>query len=152
MYATSKLIIPPKPARNSPYIPKLRIKLKPSLNRNRLVHGASLRSSALVQLSRGDVVLRSAHSTRTPGGALRSSHKVTDKINATGGSCEDECRDDTGKATCGDCEAGVSVTKRAGSKRKQATLEMDNLDLEGSESVLTKVNLKVSVRSAFAFW
>lgn len=34
MYATSKLIIPPKPARDSPFIPKLRIRLRHSSNQS----------------------------------------------------------------------------------------------------------------------
>ncbi|THD18777.1 hypothetical protein D915_010577 [Fasciola hepatica] len=141
MYATSKLIIPPKPARNSPYIPKLRIKLKPSLNRNRLVHGTSLRNTALVQLSRGDVALRSTHSPRFPGDGKCNSTKVAEEPSVED-VCEDGCREDTGNA-CGDGDTSISVAKRTGSKRKQMALEMDNLDLEGPESILTKVSLKV---------
>ncbi|KAA0191345.1 hypothetical protein FBUS_10423 [Fasciolopsis buskii] len=141
MYATSKLIIPPKPARNSPYIPKLRIKLKPSLNRSRLVHGTSLRNNALVQLSRD--VLRSAHPPRLHGGSQRNSAKVSDGVNAESAPREAEYREETGR-TCDNGETGVSTNKRTGSKRKQMALEMDNLDLEGPESVITKVSLKVS--------
>lgn len=146
MYATSKLIIPPKPARDTPFIPKLRIRLR---------HSPSSHCGAR------DQVYNVAHN-ESPHliGNFGDHDSFHTNIESLVGVCSiSMLRNTAQKGPHPNSFAKLSKSRqrqlssftsgctirRATSKRKQSSAFVDTLDLENPDSLLTKVNLKVSI-------
>lgn len=128
IFATSKLIIPPKPARNSPYIPKLRIRLRPNVNRNRTFRNevskvADDQNSKDLNNEYSCEYMNGSNSVSAEGSLHNSHVQDTQSENVLSGPSD-------------------SVTRRSSSKRRRA-YATDEIDLFDPESVLTKLNLKV---------
>ncbi|CAH8647526.1 unnamed protein product [Schistosoma bovis] len=146
MYATSKLIIPPKPARDTPFIPKLRIRLR---------HSPSSHCGAR------DQVYNVAHN-ESPHliGNFGDHDSFHTNIESLVGVCSiSMLRNTAQKGPHPNSFAKLSKSRqrqlssftsgctirRATSKRKQSSAFVDTLDLENPDSLLTKVNLKLLI-------
>ncbi|CAH8870345.1 unnamed protein product [Trichobilharzia szidati] len=146
MYATSKLIIPPKPARDSPFIPKLRIRLRHSPNNICGGHDPTLD-------------IKHSGSPHSAGDCDDASHANIgsllggDPFTRLGEDSTKESNSDPltnlSKASrqCGELSGFTSGynMRRTTAKRKQASSFLDTLDLENPNSILTKVNLKLLI-------
>ncbi|KAA3670145.1 uncharacterized protein DEA37_0004152, partial [Paragonimus westermani] len=134
MYATSKLIIPPKPARNSPFIPKLRIKLRPTLARVRPLHSLHADAShRTTQLDYGKDA-----STADPAGSCSPVLYMNGETHV--------CESAGGPDLSGHRESlnhtASSHGKRNTGKRKRTSIVVEDIGLDSPESILTKINLK----------
>ncbi|VDK32809.1 unnamed protein product [Taenia asiatica] len=124
MYATSKLIIPAKTAQDSPYVPKIRIFLRPSSSLDKSSDMGSLLASdsLMADVSKGN-------------------HSKDDVVEHG-----DKTKDTSFPSTLPQNQAS-KVSKppqdqvRGGRKRKIVG-SLDNIDFERRDSLLTKVNLK----------
>ncbi|CAL8087644.1 unnamed protein product [Calicophoron daubneyi] len=140
MYATSKLIIPPKLARNSPYIPKLRIRLRPSLSRGRLAHtvGNSRngdRNCVISQIK--DAAVLERNSSLFVDGKGTDDPVDANEPDITQQTCPDPCFLPNNRRR-------IPPGKRCTSKRKRSSV-IDEIDLNSPESVLTKISLKALI-------
>ncbi|KAF5398369.1 hypothetical protein PHET_08281 [Paragonimus heterotremus] len=137
MYATSKLIIPPKPARNSPFIPKLRIKLRPTLGRVRPLH--SLHSDTSHRTTQLDYA-KDASITDSAGSfsPILYMNGETHVCESAGGPDSSDHRESLN-------ETASSHGKRNTGKRKRASIVLENIGLDSPESILTKINLKAII-------
>ncbi|GAA41264.1 hypothetical protein CLF_106450, partial [Clonorchis sinensis] len=136
MYATSKLIIPPKPARNIPYIPKLRIKLRPSLVKGRSVKqdGVLNTSSRGKNLIDRDLKDAYVYSRFMNGESRQSDESQTLDLQDESNVCDENSAPPKFRTQ------GTFV-RRSASKKQHVVLTED-IDIDGPESVLTKINLK----------
>ncbi|KAK4476004.1 hypothetical protein MN116_001238 [Schistosoma mekongi] len=146
MYATSKLIIPPKPARDTPFIPKLRIRLRHSPNNPCGDH------DQVYNISRNDASLpdenfvddHSFHPNIEPlvdacsFSLLRNTSRKNSHPDFTKFSKSSRQRQFSGFTS------GCNM-RTAATKRKQSSVVLDTLDLENPDSLLTKVNLKLLI-------
>ncbi|KAF7234223.1 hypothetical protein EG68_12201 [Paragonimus skrjabini miyazakii] len=135
MYATSKLIIPPKPARNSPFIPKLRIKLRPTLARVRPLH--SLHSDTSHRTTQLDYA-KDASITDPTGSfsPILYMNGETHVCESAGGPESSDHRESLN-------QTASSHGKRNTGKRKRTSTVVEDIGLDSPESILTKINLKV---------
>ncbi|CAH8584836.1 unnamed protein product [Schistosoma turkestanicum] len=147
MYATSKLIIPPKPARDTPFIPKLRIRLRHSPNihcsdRDQSYNVAHNESPHLVENFGDD------NSFQTNIGSLVSVCSFSMFRNASQKSSHPNSLTKFNKPSRQRQLSGFTsgcTIRRAARKRKQSSGFVDTLDLENPDSILTKVNLKLLI-------
>ncbi|KAG5443028.1 hypothetical protein CSKR_202702 [Clonorchis sinensis] len=139
MYATSKLIIPPKPARNIPYIPKLRIKLRPSLVKGRSVKqdGVLNTSSRGKNLIDRDLKDAYVYSRFMNGESRQSDESQTLDLQDESNVCDENSAPPKFRTQ------GTFV-RRSASKKQHVVLTED-IDIDGPESVLTKINLKAII-------
>ncbi|CAH8629537.1 unnamed protein product [Heterobilharzia americana] len=144
MYATSKLIIPPKPARDSPFIPKLRIRLRHSPNNlcdNReqsfnttfsgSPHSAGGCDDDGTHANMDSLVGVCSFSMLGSTSANASHQNSFNNLSKASRQCRRKLSECT--------------MKRAATKRKQSSSLLDTLDLENPDSILTKVNLKLLI-------
>lgn len=131
MYATSKLIIPPKISRDSPYVPKIRICLRPSPSLDKHCEmGTSLGS---------DQVLREDSSHSDNGGEQQNRSVYCDDQRLP--TVEDRPSKAPGKEKSSQLDFNKLEGSRSSRKRKSLA-SFDNIDLERRDSILTKISLK----------
>ncbi|KAM7541704.1 hypothetical protein Aperf_G00000013760 [Anoplocephala perfoliata] len=125
MHATSKLIIPAKSAQDSPYVPKIRIFLRPSSSLDKSTDmGSSLGPNSLMT----DV----SHHNHSEESQVEQATKTQDS-DPSSSSIEPNQDDMPIKPH--------QEQVRSGRKRKLGG-SLDNIDFERRDSLLTKVNLK----------
>ncbi|CDS37645.1 Polycomb group protein ASXL2 [Echinococcus multilocularis] len=124
MYATSKLIIPAKTAQDSPYVPKIRIFLRPSSSLDKSSDmGSSLApDSFMADISQEnhneDNAVKDGDKTKDVNFPSTVPQNQTDKVSKP---LQDQIR---------------------GGRKRKLVGSLDNIDFERRDSLLTKVNLK----------